>query len=119
MTTLSYDGRIIVVEENVPKTPALLEAQRVLGELEKRLAGRDVVVKVCMEEILQFCCDLLSSVDARYTPENVAAVLVAVNGASCSQVDGWAQYTEKQAPTVVEHIRATGELPYSMPKGTN
>lgn len=98
-----------------PDPEKLAAAQVMAQELLKRLEGGDTVAKVCAEEILQFGCDILASLDAEYSPESILAVLLTVAQLGQHKVEGWNQYTREHAPEVVAQIRAGHGVPGRRP----
>ncbi len=86
-------------------------AQAVTKQLLERLEAGDPVAKACGEEILQFGCDILASMEVEYSPEAVLAVLLTIGQLGQHKVEGWAEYTRTHAPVVVAQIRAGHPLP--------
>jgi hypothetical protein len=95
------------------------KASEISSEVLALIEHRDIVVKTCAEEMIQFGCDMLCAIGREYTAENILAVFVAVGMCGKYRVEEWQHYTKELAPMVVAHIRSTGgKVPLDTDDGT-
>lgn len=105
------------VDPNLFPQDEFVSAGKTAERMLELAVGGDVVMKMCVSEILQFACDILAELDEEYSPSKVLCILVAIGtrAQGGKNMEKWAKYTREDARLVVAHMRSQGAIPREKP----